>query len=170
MLSQLTRCAKNLWARLSFAASQFFHRLTEPARPNLVTGTLADLPRSRAELLAENALLRQQLIVLRRNTKTPRLTWRERLSLVFLARWVPNWKQVLQIIQPDTLLRWHREGFRLFWKLKSRKHMQTQPQRLASDTIALIEPPVAATEAMAFSMAWRVRIRYGGRNGFGASC
>jgi hypothetical protein len=46
-----------------------------------VTGTLADLPRSRAELLAENALLRQQLIVIRRRTKTPRLTWRERLSL-----------------------------------------------------------------------------------------
>jgi hypothetical protein len=170
MLSQLTRCAQNLWARLSSAASQFFRRLTKPARPNLLTGTLADLPRSRAQLLAENALLRQQLLVLRRNTKTPRLTWPERLSLIFLARWVPNWKQVLQIIQPDTLLRWHREGFRLFWKLKSRKQMQTQPQRLASDTIALIEPPVAATEAMAFSMAWRVRIRCGGRNGFGASC
>jgi putative transposase len=77
----------------------------EPARPNLVTGTLADLPRSRAELLAENALLHQQLIVLRRRTKTPRLTWRERLSLLFLARWVLHWKQVLQIITPDTLLR-----------------------------------------------------------------
>jgi len=115
MLSQLTRCAQILWARLSSAARQLFRRLTEPAHPNQVTGTLADLPRSRAELLAENALLRQQLIVLRRTTKTPRLTWRERLSLVFLARWVTNWKQVLQIIQPDTLLRWHREGFRLFW-------------------------------------------------------
>ena len=98
MLSQLTRCAKKLWARLSSAAHQLLRRLTEPAHPNLVMGTLADLPRSRAELLAENALLRQQLIVLRCTTKTPRLTWRERLSLVFLARWVPNWKQVLQII------------------------------------------------------------------------
>ena len=139
MLGQLTRCAKNLWARLSSAARQVLRRLTEPARPNLVTGTLADLPRSRAELLAENALLRRQLIVLRRNTKTPRLTWRERLSLLFLARWVPNWKQVLQIIQPDTLPRWHREGFRLLWKLRSRRPMQTQPQRLAPETIALIE-------------------------------
>ncbi len=44
--------------RLSSAASQFFRRLTEPARRNLVTGALADLPRSRAELLEENALLR----------------------------------------------------------------------------------------------------------------
>ena len=113
-----------------------------PARSTLLTGTLADLPRSRAELLAENALLRQQLIVLHRTTKTPRLTGPEQLSLVFLAHWVPNWKQVVQIIQPDTLLRWHRAGFRLFspvWRLKSRKHTQTQPQRLAADTIALIQ-------------------------------
>ena len=138
-MSQLTRCAKNLWARLSSAANQFLRHLLKPARPNLVTGTLADLPRTRAELLAENALLRQQLIVLHRTTKTPRLTWPEQLSLVFLAHWVPNWKQVLQIIQPDTLLRWHREGFRLFWKLKSRRPVAIQPQRLAAETIALIE-------------------------------
>ena len=58
---------------------------------------------------------------------------------VSVARWAPNWKQVLQIIQPDTLLGWHRGGFRRFWKLKSRKQMQTQPQRLAAETIALIE-------------------------------
>jgi putative transposase len=86
MLSQLSRFAKNLWARLSSAAHQLWRRLTEPARPNLVTGTLSDLPRSRAELLAENSLLRQQLIVLYRTTKTPRLTRWERLLLVFLAR------------------------------------------------------------------------------------
>ncbi len=70
-----------------------------------MTGTLANLPRSRAELLAENALLQQQLMVPRRNRKTPRLTWRERLSLLLLARWVSNCKQVLQIIQRDTLVR-----------------------------------------------------------------
>jgi hypothetical protein len=44
---------------------------------------------------------------------------------VSVARWVPNWKQVLQIIKPDTLLRWQREGFRLFWKLKSGSPVQT---------------------------------------------
>jgi putative transposase len=139
MLSQLTRCAKNLWARLSSAANQFLRHLLQPARPNLLTGTLADLPRSRAELLAENALLRQQLIVLHRTTKTPRLTGPEQWSLVVLAHWVPNWKQVLQVVQPDTLLRWHRAGFRLFWKLKSRRPVAIQPQRLAATTIALIE-------------------------------
>ena len=74
MLTRLTRCAKQLWSKLSTAANQFFGRITEPAQSNLVTGTLADLPRSHSELLAENALLRQQLIVLHRQVKTPRLT------------------------------------------------------------------------------------------------
>ena len=49
--------------------------MREPAQSNLMTGTLADLPRNRSELLAENALLRQQLIVLHRQVKTPRLMW-----------------------------------------------------------------------------------------------
>lgn len=139
MLRQLARCAKKLFSRLSSAANRLFRHIMQPACPNVVTGTLADLPRGRAELLAENALLRQQLLVLHRRVKAPRLTWRERLSLLFLARWVPNWKQVLQIIKPETLLRWHRDGFRLFWSWKSRVHVQTQPRRQAAGTIALIE-------------------------------
>jgi putative transposase len=157
MLSQLTRFVKRLWTNLSTVTNQFFRHITQPASPNLVTGTLADLPRRRSELLAENALLRQQLIVLHRQVKTPRLTWRDRLSLLFLARLVPNWKPILQIIQPETLLRWHREGYQLFWKVKSRAPVQTQPQRLAAETIALIK-----------RMARENRLW--GRNGFGASC
>ena len=82
MWSQITQCAKKLWSSLSRAANQLFRRILEPPQSNLATGTLADLPRSRWELLAENALLRQQLIVLHRQVKTPRLTWRERLSLL----------------------------------------------------------------------------------------
>src|SRR5260370_915096 len=68
-----------------------------PGLSELVTGTLAGVPRRRAERLVENALLRQPLIALGRRTQTPRLTRREWLSLVFLARWVPNEKQVLPI-------------------------------------------------------------------------
>jgi hypothetical protein len=85
MLSQLRRLAEYLLSRLSSAANQLLRRLTEPARPNLVTGPLADLLRSRAELLSDNALLRQPLIVL--GHSTPRLTCRERLSLLYLAIW-----------------------------------------------------------------------------------
>ena len=82
MLSQLTHIANKLWLRLSRAANRLFRRILEPAQSNFVTGTLADLPRRRTELLEENALLCQQLIVLHRQVKTPRLTWRERLSLL----------------------------------------------------------------------------------------
>jgi hypothetical protein len=74
MLSKITQFAANLLARLATGANQLFRHITEPARSKIVTGTLADLPRSRSELLAENALLRQQLIVLCRQMKTPRLT------------------------------------------------------------------------------------------------
>ena len=63
-----------------------------------MTGILIDLPRGGAKLLAEYALLRQQLIVLGRRTQKPRLRRGERLSLVFLARCVSNWKQILRII------------------------------------------------------------------------
>jgi putative transposase len=56
---------------------------------------------------------------------------------MFLARSVPNWKQILQFIQPDTLLRWHCEGFRLFWRVKS--HGSKPVNRLGADTIALIQ-------------------------------
>jgi putative transposase len=92
LLSRLSHFAKRLWSRLSTAANQWFRQITQPALPRVVTGTLADLPRSRAELLAENALLRQQLAVLHRQVKTPRLTGRNRLSQLWLTSWVPNWK------------------------------------------------------------------------------
>jgi len=136
-LSQPTRFAKRLGTRLSTAANQLFRHLTQPASTHLVTGTLADLLRNRSELVAENALLRQPLIGRHRQVKTPRLTWHDRLSLLFLARLVPSWKQVLPVIQPETLLRWHRVGFRWFWRIKSRSRQPAR--RLDTETIALIQ-------------------------------
>ena len=82
MWSQITQCAKKLWSRLSRAANQLFRRILEPAQSHLATGTLADIPRRRTAMIAENALLRQQSVVLHRQVKTPRLTWRDRLSLL----------------------------------------------------------------------------------------
>jgi putative transposase len=66
---------------------------------------LADLTRGKAELLAENALLRQQLIILRRQIKRPVYKKTDKLLLVFLARVVRTWKQALFLVQPETLLR-----------------------------------------------------------------
>src|SRR3989440_12976204 len=104
------------------ALSSRLTRWTKPLTSSLPLSTLTDLGRSKSELIAENALLRQQLIVLRRKVKRPTFTRTDRMLLVLLARTVQYWKQALFIIQPETLLRWHREAFRLFWKHKSQVH------------------------------------------------
>jgi putative transposase len=76
-------------------------RWLKPLTTSLVLGTFADLIRGKAELLAENALLRQQLIILRRQIKRPMYKKTDRLLLVFLARMVRAWKQALFLIQQD---------------------------------------------------------------------
>jgi putative transposase len=119
------------------ALSSRFARWTKPLASSLPLSTLADFGRSKSELLAENALLRQQLIILRRQVKRPPITRTDRVLLVLLARLVRTWKQAFIIVQPDTLLRWHRELFRLYWKRRS-KAFSHQP-KVAVVTIALIK-------------------------------
>ncbi len=102
-----------------------------------MVGTLTDLARSKSELVAENALLRQQLIILRRHVKRPVCVKTDRLLLVLLARMVRTWKQVLFIVQPETLLRWHRQGLRLYWKYKSRA--APPKPKISAETVALIK-------------------------------
>ena len=82
-----------------------FFAWIKPSSASLVLGTLSDLTRGKAELLAENALLRQQLIILRRQIKQPIYRKTDRLLLLLLARMVRTWKQTLFLVQPETLLR-----------------------------------------------------------------
>jgi hypothetical protein len=103
-------------------------------------GMLTDLARSKSELVAENALLRKPLIILSRQVKRPACTNTDRMLLVLLVRAIQTWKQALFIVQPETLLRWHRQGFRLFWKYKSR--VVTSQPKIAAETIALIKEMV----------------------------
>src|SRR5438105_14701384 len=87
----------------------------------LIWCALIGLFRSRATLEAEILVLRHQLSVLRR--KSPkRLAFSsiDRLLLVGLYRWAPGVLDALKIIRPETLLRWHRAGFRAYWRWKSR--------------------------------------------------
>jgi hypothetical protein len=93
---------------------------TRPAAVTHATGTGADLLRSRAQVLAENAFLRQQLLVQRHSVPRPALTRADRALLVLLAGRVRAWRRALLIIQPATLLRWHRAGFRALWRRQSR--------------------------------------------------
>ncbi len=112
--------------------------IRETSRPLPVfAGLIADVARSRSELLLENALLRQQLIVASRKVKRPIFRAHERGFVVLLASLLPHWRNALLLVKPDTVLRWHREGFRLFWRLKSRN--ATSPHsHIDPDIIALI--------------------------------
>jgi len=112
-------------------------RQTKPTTGTLARGAIADGAKSKAALMAENALLRQQLIVLQRQVKRPAFTPRDRVLLVLLARLVHGWRATLLIVQPETLLRWHRQGYRLVWRLRS----ATAPKRpqVSEETVALIK-------------------------------
>jgi hypothetical protein len=94
--------------------------------------------RSRKELVLENALLRQQVIVLQRQVKHPRLTWHERGIMVVLASQLRQWQSALLIVQPDTLLRWHRDLFRWVWRCKSQPRSSGGRPRLSPDFVELI--------------------------------
>jgi hypothetical protein len=86
-----------------------------------VLAVLAAPFKSKSRLEAENAVLRHQLIVLRRKVHgRVRLTNNDRWFFIQLYRWFPSILQVLTIVQPETLVRWHRAGFRCYWRWKSR--------------------------------------------------
>jgi Integrase core domain. len=77
--------------------------------------------KSKSRLEAENAALRHQLIVLRRKVQgRARLTNSDRWFFIQLYRWFPSILQVVKVVQPETLVRWHRAGFRRYWCWKSR--------------------------------------------------
>jgi putative transposase len=102
----------------------------------LVSGLVVDMARSREELIAENALLRQQLIVAVRTAKRPKIVAHERWVMVILARLVPRWRDAVLLVKPETILRWHRQGFRLWWRWRSRA--KDRKPTVPAETVALI--------------------------------
>src|SRR5712672_4293635 len=86
-----------------------------------VLAVLASAFKSKSRPEAENAVLRHQLIVLRRKVRgRAQLTNNDRWFLVQMYRWFPSMLKVVTIVQPETLVRWHRAGFRRYWRWKSR--------------------------------------------------
>jgi putative transposase len=82
--------------------------------------TLFSALRSHRALALENLALRHQLDVLQRNAKRSHLTTGDRVLWTLLSRVWTDWRKPLTLVQPDTVVRWHRQGFRLYWKWKSR--------------------------------------------------
>jgi hypothetical protein len=103
-----------------------------------VLAVLAAPFKSKSRLEAENAALRHQLIVLRRKMQgRVRLTNGDRWFLIQLYRWFPSILNVLTIVRPETVVRWHRAGFRCYWRWKSRAR-GGRPQ-IDTDLRALIQ-------------------------------
>ena len=121
--------------RLTVKTKRLLHEVIRPLP--VVVGLLRDLTRSRIQLIAENTLLRQQLIVASRTVKLPVFKPHERGLMVLLSRIVRGWRDAVLLVKPETILRWHREGIRLFWKLKSRKRKPAEP-KISAEWIALI--------------------------------
>ena len=76
--------------------------------------------RSRRDILMENLALRQQLTVLKQRHPQPRFGVSDKLFWMMLRRFWPGWKRALILVQPETVVRWHRAGFKLYWTWLSR--------------------------------------------------
>jgi len=87
----------------------------------IVLGTLRSAVRTHRELAVENLALRQQLAVWKARQPRPRLTQVDRVFWVLLSRLWANWRHSLQVVRPETVIGWHRQGFRRYWTWKSQR-------------------------------------------------
>jgi putative transposase len=108
-------------------------------------GALRAALRTRTDLTLENLALRQQLALLRRRSKRPQFGRLDRLLWVWLSNQWTGWREALHLVRPETVIRWHRQGFRTFWTWKSRRGRVGRP-RVDSElaelvrTVALANP------------------------------
>jgi hypothetical protein len=126
----LAICASRKPKRLSGPELYFFHNSLAPMPISLTTllAALCSIFRSRAALEIENLALRHQIGVLQRSArKRPRLTSGDRLLWVCVSLLWRDWRSTLVIVKPETVVAWHRKGFRLFWTWKVRHGQPDDP-------------------------------------------
>ena len=101
----------------------------------VILGSIRSCVRNQRDLALENLALRQQLATLKLRGTRPNLTDSDRLFWVVLSRLWSKWTSVIHIVQPATVIRWHRQGFRYYWRWKSRPRGRP---RISSETKQLI--------------------------------
>ena len=99
---------------------------------------LAAAVQPKALLIADNLCLRQQLIALQRRKPRPRLVDVDRRFWVLACRWFSCWQTSLLIVKPETVLRWHRQGWRMYWRRRSRRTGRPGRRPIAPELRALI--------------------------------
>lgn len=104
-------------------------------------GAISDMTGGKAAFVAENALPRQQLIVLRRRVARPVVMPSDRVLRVLLARLARDWRAALLIVRPGTLPRWHRHGYRPLWRVRAAT--AAKRPRVSSETVTLIRRTAA---------------------------
>jgi len=109
----------------------------------LFVGSILRLIRTRRRLLLENLALRQQLAVLKRKHARPRLVALDKLFWVLVRRFWSEWKQALIIVGPETVVRWHRSGFAMYWRAISRGRRIVGRRRTSKEVRDLIFRMVA---------------------------
>ena len=104
----------------------------------LLFASILPVFRSRSSLLLENLVLRQQLAVLKRKRPRPRIAALDKLFWVVARKFWSGWKQALIIVSPDTVVRWHRAGFALYWRAISRTRHVFGRKRISKEVRDLI--------------------------------
>lgn len=100
-------------------ATRAWDRLRPHAGVGEIAGIAADACRTRRDLIVQNAMMRHQINILRRSVRRPKLGVLDRFKLLLGANLLPAGRKAVTIVQPETLLRWHRAGFRLFCHAKA---------------------------------------------------
>src|SRR3990172_3862091 len=120
-------CARALSALMESEPGSSFlfeHDLFRKPVPTFRDHALVSLFKSRAKLEAEILILRQQINVLRRRApKRPQLNNTDRFLFVWLYHWFPSVLGAIAIVRPETIIRWHRAGFRAYWRWRSRNRV-----------------------------------------------
>ena len=109
----------------------------------LFVQSFARLLYSRRHLMLENLVLRQQLAVLKSKNRRPKLATADKLFLVLTRRFWAGWRNALCVVSPETVIRWHRAGFRLYWKWLSRHKARLGRKRIGKQVRDLVFQMVA---------------------------
>ncbi len=99
----------------------------------LINALLAD----RSRLALENAALRQQIVVLKRSVKRAKIEDSDRIFWILMRRLLDSWRETLMIVKPETVIGWHRKGWKYFWNRKSKLGKPGRPR---------IDPDINAPE------------------------
>ena len=92
-----------------------------------IAAFIHSLFKSRRQLTLENLALRQQLAMLKSSVRRPRVSPADRLFWILFSKYVDGWRSMLHALHPNTVVRWHREGFRRYWTWKSRRQHAGRP-------------------------------------------